>query len=189
MIVVHLIFPLHNIYTQLYFYILSTVSRKSNLCVFVCANLYFLSIFLQMCIAGGLGIPASTPQRTQRRNYFVSKTNGLSVTAWGLLCADWEKSLTDILAYSPKFEIALDTSEPLCMSSHMLTWQLHQHIMHYMWAYRSHGDSLKTIALWIFDRITPTKTECFKENEYCVFSGKSCISSSKSSSRSFALNV
>ena len=105
-------------------------------CVFVCANIYirifFWSIFLQMCIAGGLGIPASTPQRTERRNYFVSSANGLCVTAWGLLCADWEKSLTDFLAYSPKFEIALDNSEPQCMSSHMVTWQLHQHIMHYL---------------------------------------------------------
>ena len=88
-----------------------------------------------MCIAGGLGIPASTPQRTPRRNCFVSSTNGLCVPAWGLLCAEWEKSLTDILAYLPKFEIALDNSVPLCVSSHMVTWQLHQHIMHYPWSY------------------------------------------------------
>ena len=88
-----------------------------------------------MCIAGGPGIPGSTPQRTPRRNCFGSSTNGLCVPARGLLCADWEKSLTDILAYLPKFEIALDNSEPLCVSSRMVTWQLHQHIMHYPWSY------------------------------------------------------
>ena len=66
-----------------------------------------------MCIAGGLGIPGSTPQRTQRRNCFVSSTNGLCVTAWGLLCAEWETiSLILILTYSPKFEIPLNNSEP-----------------------------------------------------------------------------
>ena len=53
-----------------------------------------------MCIAGGLGILASTPQRTQRRNCFVSSTNGFCVTAWELLCAEWEKSLTDLLVSS-----------------------------------------------------------------------------------------
>ena len=79
-----------------------------------------------MCIAGSLGIPGSTPQRTRMRSCFVSSINGLSVTAnlvprvshlprwgderpweqgcvtaWALLCAEWEKSLSDLLAYSP----------------------------------------------------------------------------------------
>ena len=49
----------------------------------------------------------------------------------GYCVTEWEKSITDILAYSPKFEIALDNnnivyySEPLCMSSHALTWQVY----------------------------------------------------------------
>jgi len=72
-----------------------------------------------MCIAGGLGIPGSTLQRTRRSNLFVSSKNRLcKLTAWGLLCADWETNLSDLLAnaYSPKFENTLDNSEPLCMS-------------------------------------------------------------------------
>ena len=70
-----------------------------------------------MCIAGSLGIPGSTSQRTRMRSCCVSSKNGLSVTvtrvshlpargderpweqgcvtAWVLLCAEWEKiSLT-----------------------------------------------------------------------------------------------
>ena len=70
-----------------------------------------------MCIAGGLGIPASTPQRTPKRNCFVSIKNRLCATAWGLLRAEWEKNLTDLLAYSLKFEITLDNCELLCTSS------------------------------------------------------------------------
>ena len=79
------------------------------------------------------------------------------MTAWGLLCADWETNLSYLLAnaYSPKFGITLDNSEPLCMS--MLTWQLHQHIMHFPLAYCSDGESFKTITLWILHRI---KIEC-----------------------------
>jgi len=42
-----------------------------------------LSVFLQMCIAGALGIPGSTAQRTPTRNCFVSQKDGFSVTAWG----------------------------------------------------------------------------------------------------------
>ena len=42
-----------------------------------------LSVFLQMCIAGALGIPGSAPRRTQRRNCFVSSKNGLPMTSWG----------------------------------------------------------------------------------------------------------
>ena len=65
------------------------------------------------------------------------------MTAWGLLCADWETNLTDLLAnaYLSKFEITLDNSEPLCMA--MLTWQLHQNIMHFPLAYCSHRESFK----------------------------------------------
>ncbi|XP_029205593.2 uncharacterized protein LOC114969454 [Acropora millepora] len=36
---------------------------------------------LWMCIAGGLGIPASTPQRTQRRNYFAGIFMGFAITS------------------------------------------------------------------------------------------------------------
>ena len=34
-LVVYLFFPLHNIYTQRYFYVLSTVSRKSNFATYI----------------------------------------------------------------------------------------------------------------------------------------------------------
>ena len=46
-----------------------------------------------------------------------------------------EKNLSDLLVYSPKFEIPLDNSEPLCMSSRMVPGRLHQNIMHFLWAY------------------------------------------------------
>ena len=45
------------------------------------------------------------------------------------MCAVWEKNLNDLLANSPKFEITSDNSEPLRMSSHMVTWWLYQNIM------------------------------------------------------------
>jgi len=40
-LVVYLFFPLHNIYTQLYFYVLSTVSRKPNFatCIYIYKSL------------------------------------------------------------------------------------------------------------------------------------------------------
>ena len=55
-----------------------------------------------MCIAGGLGIAGSTPQRTPSRNCFVSKKVGLSVTPWGY-CAQYGKNLIDLQVHLPKF--------------------------------------------------------------------------------------
>ena len=46
------------------------------------------------------------------------------------------------------------------MSSCMLTWWLHENIIHFLWAYLTHGDSFKTITLRILLRTTPTKVEC-----------------------------
>jgi len=53
-------------------------------------SFYGVWIGIWMCIAGALGIPGSTAQRTPTRNCFVSQKDGCSVTAWGY-CVQYGK--------------------------------------------------------------------------------------------------
>ena len=62
-----------------------------------------------MCIAGALGIPGSTGQRTPTRNCFVSQKDGCSVTAWGY-CVQYGKKSHWFTSSSAKYKAALENN-------------------------------------------------------------------------------
>ena len=112
----------------------------------------FLSVFLQMCIAGGLGIPGSTPQRTRTRNCFVSSQNGLPVTA-GVYCVQYGKRVAII--YYLKFIEVKDHLRQFWALVHVKVYDDIHGGYTISWTfccptYLSLGDSFKTIKLWIF---------------------------------------
>ena len=72
---------------------------KQNLIVII---EWCFSVFLQMCIAGALGIPGPILQRPPSHNCFVSKKVGLSVTAWGY-CVQYGKNVIDLRVNLPEF--------------------------------------------------------------------------------------